>query len=148
MSLQKVFITLVVILSLMVCGTMASAAYYVYFETPYLSYPELPFKVIEQPVKAGDAVKLTIKRCNSSSKTRIYTLSHVLVEEWPELGYTLLPATAVSLTPGCTTSISTVNVTLKNTKPGRYHVEGVAEITGTIRSMSVDWTSDPFEVVE
>ena len=119
--------------------------YYVFFEPPFLTYPNLPFPVLTPKVKHGDAVQLDVRRCNSDTKTRVYGLAHSLVGETVTI---LLPAMPTSLPPGCAQAVSVINVVPQGTPPGTYHIEGYAEVQGTLRTYSIPWRSAPFEVVE
>jgi hypothetical protein len=120
-------------------------AYYGMIEAPYLSYPDLPFKVLTPQVQPGQAVLLEVRRCNSDHRPRVYSIAHQLVGEG--LPTILLPVTQASIVPGCTTATSAINVVPPKTAPGIYHVEGSAEVQGTVRTELITWYSGSFEVM-
>ena len=130
--------------ALCLIALIGGGAYYTFFEPPFLTYGNLPFPVLTPRVKDGNAVLLDVRRCNSDTKTRIYALAHSLVGETMTI---LLPAVPTSIRPGCSQSFSAINVIPLNTPPGTYHIEGYAEVQGTLRTSSIAWRSEPFEVV-
>ena len=125
-------------------ATICVGSYYAFFEPPYLTYENLPFPVLTPVVHDGEPVLLMVGRCNNDDKTRIYGISHRLVGEHLTI---LLSAVPTSIEPGCTTAISAVNVIPKGVPPGTYHIEGYAEVQGTLRTSSVSWRSATFQVV-
>ena len=140
MTLLKVAVGLGTTLLLMIL-------YLVFFEPPWLVYSNLPFPVLNNPVRAGEAVELKVSRCSSDTHTRLYAISHKLV---PSDGgdVTILRATESSIEPGCNTLKSSINVVPLDAKPGKYVVTGYGEIQGIIRSSSIAWRSEEFEVVK
>lgn len=121
-----------------------SALYFIWFEPPVLSYNNLPFPALNNP-KAGEAALFQVIRCNSDSKQRLYTISRRLIGIDNSTVY-ILPASVVSIEPGCTTEVSAANVIPASVKSGRYTLEGYGEIAGTLRNSSVRWYSQTFEV--
>lgn len=120
-------------------------AYFAYFQPPFLSYGNLPMPVRTPHVHPGDPVELTVVRCNSDNKTRIYGVSHQLVHvDGGEV--IVLPASQTSVEPGCHESVSAINVVPPGTPPGLYVIEGYGEAQATLRAVSVRWVSQPFEV--
>lgn len=146
-NLSRIFAVLMSLIVGMTFMGSVTGAYYLYVEVPYLSYTKLPFPVLTKTVKAGERVLLTVLRCSADNKTRVYNISHLLMPEDRKLRPVVLDATAASIEPGCTEAISSVNQVPVGTAPGRYHVEGLAEVNGTIRTFSVGWRSEPFTVV-
>lgn len=119
----------------------------VYMEPPYLSYPNLPFPVVSKTVRPGDTVFIEVQRCNSSSIRRGYITGRSLVPvDTRELQVELV-SVATTILPGCHKAISALSVVPGGTLPGRYYLDGVAEIAGTVRKHVVEWRSEPFEVV-
>jgi hypothetical protein len=121
-------------------------AWYGFFEPPFLTYRNLPFPVVREP-RPGEAVLLTVWRCNADDHERSYAISHVLVRESDE-ERTILPPGLVPIRPGCTIETSAANVIPAGTLPGRYYVEGHAEAHGTVRRHDVYWRSAAFTVHE
>ena len=118
--------------------------YYAFLEPPFLTYGNLPFPVLTPQVRDGNTVILDVQRCNADSKTRVYAIAHTLVGETMTI---LLPTVPTSIRPGCSQSFSAINVIPPNTPPGTYHIEGYAELQGTLRAFSIAWRSASFEVV-
>jgi hypothetical protein len=58
-------------------------AWYGWLEPPFLTYRNLPFPVVREP-RPGEAVLLTVWRCNADDHERSYAISHVLVRESDE----------------------------------------------------------------
>ena len=130
--------------------TVSMIAYYFWLEKPWLEYQHLPWDVVHEPV-AGEAVGLTVFRCNNSGAPRFYMLSHTLVkldppftEQCPET--TILTPGLVPIKNGCQ---GPERSDANKTSPGCfgiYKVEGDAEIAGTVRRNYVHWESKPFHV--
>ena len=119
-------------------------AYLVFLEPPWLIYNNSPFPVLNSPVKAGSAVQMTVDRCNSTNVLRVYGLSRTLKCNGVEV---VLPAGLASIKPGCTTALSVVNVIPTGTPAGTCKLHGQGEIQGIVRTISVAWESQAFEVV-
>ena len=118
--------------------------YLVFLEPPWLIYNNSPFPVLNSPVKPGDAVKMTVARCSTAGVLRVYGLSRTLKGSAAEI---VLPAGLAAIKPGCITVVSAVNVIPLGTPAGTYTLHGYGEIQGVIRTSSVAWESQPFEVV-
>lgn len=131
-----------------ICGLCAAwaAVYFVALEPPFLSYQKVPFPVLTPIVKPGEPVLLSVARCSTDTRHRMYPIAHRLVPLDGGRAILLAPSFA-SIEPGCHTSTSSINVVPKHTPPGRYRVEGHAETQGTIRTALAHWSSDEFEVV-
>ena len=133
---------------LLIASSVATAVYLRYFEPPFLSYQGLPFKV-EGPARVGESVKLIVTRCNSDTKPRDYELSHWLQNLGTNEPQVVLPAGPVPpIKPGCQTGKSAMNVIPAGTPPGWYRIGGVGKVEGTLRTVAVEWYSEPFEVVQ
>ena len=116
-----------------------------FFEKPFLYYQNLPFPA-PQTVRAGEAVSLSVERCNSDTVSRAYNTTHGVRSV--ETGHAvLLPDVSASIEPGCQRDTSKVNVIPKDTPPGKYTVFGVAQVAGLLRHFEIPWYSEQFEVV-
>ena len=135
-----------IILSLLIFITVGVIFKYLFFESPYLRYTNLPFPPVRESVIAGDVVPLHIVRCNDDNETHNYTIAHSL-ENLDTRVYTLLPMMQVNLPPGCNTSVSTNNRVPLDTPPGRYRAFGTAEIRGLLKMHIVEWYSQEFAVL-
>lgn len=124
-------------------GSILFFGYFGFFEPPFLSYENLPFRPITPKVKPGDPVLLAVRRCNNDSQTRLYGTARALVSNRTQV---ILPAQQVSIPPGCHDGISSLTVIPLGTPPGIYHLEGLAEAQGTLRTSLVKWSSGEFEV--
>lgn len=123
---------------------MSLVTYLVFLEPPWLSYTNLPFPVLNGPVKAGTTVSLHLARCSTSPVTRVYSVSRVLKCGGVPI---LLPATVSTIEPGCNKAISNLSIVPESMLPGTCHLEGYAEIQGMVRSDSIKWESQEFEVI-
>lgn len=147
MNNVKVFNGLLGLLSVLI---MSAAGLYVWanhFEQPYLYYQNLPFPAMAS-AKPGEAVPLSVERCNRTGITQSYNTTHALKPIKPQGSSIILPSVKVEIAPGCHRSISKINVIPPNTKPGVYSVSGIAEVRGMFRRHEVPWYSEPFEVIE
>lgn len=130
--------------ALCLIAVIGIGGYYGFLEPPFLTYGNVPFPVLTPRVKDGGTVLLDVRRCNSDTKTRIYGIAHSLVGETMTI---LLPALPTSIRPGCSESFSAINVIPVDTPPGTYHIEGYAEVQGTLRTSVIPWRSEPFQVI-
>lgn len=128
------------------CGALVVWGFY--FEKPYLEYRNLPFPPTLQRVRPGQIIPLTVVRCSSADDVRSYTVTHELRNEVPGKPTVIMPAELVAITPGCHRSTSLINLVPLGTPGGAYRVHGIAIVSGALRSISVPWTSQPFEVIE
>lgn len=136
-------VLLVIFVGLLACMLMA-VTYFMFWEKPFLTYPQLPF-VSPRIVSPGDAVNLEVLRCNSDDKVRTYIMSHTLIGLETQQRY-VLPAQVVSTEPGCKRVVSGISVVPLGVSPGFYMIEGYSEVAGTIRTFSVHWYSEAFRV--
>ena len=133
--------------ALMIAFASAIVVWLSLFDGPWLTYPILPLPVLMKSVHAGEAIPLSVLRCNSGEATRTYIISHSLVSiDGSQLEVVLPPLTA-SAKRGCSTVESRVNIVPAGTPPGTYRIEGITEINGAVRNFSLPWMSEPFEVV-
>jgi hypothetical protein len=115
-------------------------------EKPFLSYDNVPFPVLNQPLRAGSIVEMKVVRCNSDKDTRLYGTSREILNL--DNGKTYIqPATVVSIKPGCTEGISRINSIPEDAPPGRYKLQGTAEVNSRLNHWLVHWESQPFTVV-
>lgn len=119
--------------------------YSAHIEQPYLYYQNLPFPA-DITVLAGEAVELSVERCNRTAKVRTYRTTHALIDVDSRQSV-LLPNVEVSIEPGCHRSASRINVVPPDTKSGRYFVAGVATVEGAFVTHRVAWYSEPFDVI-
>jgi hypothetical protein len=119
--------------------------YATHIEQPYLYYQNLPFPT-EMRVVAGEAVPLSVERCNRTSTAKSYSTTHILTDAATKQP-TILPNVQVSIEPGCHRSLSKINVIPADTKPGHYTVSGIATVEGTFGWHRIAWYSEPFEVI-
>lgn len=115
------------------------------FEPPWLSYTNLPFPVLNPVVKAGHVVLIQVSRCSTDKGTRLYAVSHTLEGQSQSI---ILPSSVAPIEPGCMTRIVATNRIPESTPPGRYRLVGYGEIQGIIRTHSVRWHSEYFEVTQ
>lgn len=119
-----------------------------FFEPAALVYRGLPFKVYG-PARPGESVKMTVNRCNSSSKPLSYELSHYLINNETKKVTLLPPGRISAFAAGCSTVVSAANVIPMGTPPGKhYMVGGAALVSGTMRTSEVEWYSEEFEVLQ
>lgn len=119
---------------------------YVLLEKPPLRYSNLPFPVMLSPVKDGEVAKIRVSRCNDDDHTRLYLVARSLIHI-PSGDSIVMPATTVSIEPGCRTVVSSVNVVPVGTPAGKYFIKGVGEVNGLVRTHTVSWSSEAFDVV-
>lgn len=126
--------------------TVSILFYFWFFESPFLTYKNIPFPPKILQVYPGEIVPFSVERCNSDAKPRNYQSTHSLlnIETHEPL---LLPDVKVMIQPGCTTAESLLNRVPPETPPGKYVVFGTAEVHGTIRDFYIDWRTQEFTVL-
>lgn len=151
--LGYVLATLTVIFSFLTCIAAGLAFYTTRFDKPYLSYPELPFVVLNPfngVFHAGDTVSYKVTRCNSSGSFKSFRLARMLVHESGQ-NY-LLPEAVVPIAPGCVSSLSVITELPAEIAPGvplpsgRYHILGASNVDGITQSFDVPWETTWFTV--
>jgi hypothetical protein len=146
MLMFKVFVATTAVL------VTASSAMMVWFcvgEEPWLAYTNSPFpQTLKQPVKPGDAVSLSIGRCNTDSRTHTYLFAHALISLDSARPDVVLESGVATVKPGCHLDEARANVLPVTTRPGKYKIGGVTEVNGTLRSFAVPWSSESFEVAQ
>lgn len=118
---------------------------YAAFVPSYITYENLPFRVVTPVVKVGTPVLLAVTRCSSADGVRVYSTTRELVSSTGKI--TAFMSTSVAARPGCETSDLAINVIPSNLTPGRYFVRGTVETSEYIFKRYVDWASQPFDVV-
>ncbi len=147
-------------------ATVSMAGWFWFGEQPYLSYPRLPFPVLDfadvdeqgepvvrrgvvRKVKRGQIAHLLVDRCNSDDVERSYLTGRMLVPlDVPSRLPYVLETRAAPARPGCEQVVSKLNSIPKDAVPGLYYISGTAEVNGSIRTFVVTWHSEPFEVIE
>lgn len=140
------------------CGVVASMVvvvaifmYMLFFQTPYLTYENLPFPTVIEQVAPGEVMPIQIARCNSDHVLHNYTTTRAIERVDPDKhgdpDYIMLPPSHVNIVPGCTTSISLLNRMPEHVPPGKYRLLGVAEVETPFRTHLVKWYSQTFQVV-
>lgn len=140
----SICLTWIVLAGILAVGMLPT--YFLLLERPYLSYRNLPFPVVAQPVRPGDTVSLNVARCNSDRIPHNYATTHS-VQNLDTGVVLLLPDVEVMILPGCTIGESRINKLPDHLFPGRYRVYGMAEVRGTLRTHYIDWYSEPFTVL-
>lgn len=118
---------------------------------PFLSYKNIPFPPQLSKVPAGQTIPLFVHRCSSADKRMTYNMTRTLYPVngiGTDRGPYVMPEAVVQIEPGCHQEISLINRIPSEVAPGRYYIVGLAAIQGTIRTVYVEWTSQPFDVTE
>lgn len=131
----------------LLCAMLTFMVYVLFVEKPFLTYENLPFPPQLMVVKPGEPVPLKVVRCNSSRRTQDYLTTHTMVGIENKL-MIVLPDVRVTLSPGCQEGISLLNRVPDNVPAGTYQLFGTAEVRGTVRTHYVNWSSEPFYVME
>lgn len=147
MSQKAAFHALNITASVFAVMCLVAFVYLRWYETPYLSYENLPFPTEKPEVRHGEIVSIVVKRCNSSSETRSYMLVHELRRVGSEQEFIALPSMMVAIKPGCETAISSLRRIPLDAQLGQYVITGVAVVDGTLRTHNVPFESLPFEVI-
>lgn len=125
---------------------VATTLWFGFFEPPFLVYKNLPFPVQNHTVAAGDEIHFYVMRCVHNAEEHVFMATRTIVDA-ATAKRTLLPATFVTLLPGCTSSTDALVTVPTDFPPGRYYLAGVIEAQGTIRVRYVPWRSEFFTVV-
>ena len=127
-------------------GIMLSAGYVYTHETGFLSYPNRPLPVRVYEVPQGTPVSLDVVRCNSRSSSKIFKITHSLINVKTK-EVIMLPEIESVAYPGCIKNISELNVVPSTAPLGTYIVHGISITQGHFREHTAEWTSDPFKVI-
>lgn len=122
-------------------------AWYGFLQPSWMSYKNIPFPVRGVPVRAGDAVIVTIERCNRGKVARQFLSSRSIVNDQTGISSSLREDSKAppQAEPGCVIVESVVTIPASTTA-GHYHLSGAAQIDGEIMSRVVPWQSESFEV--
>lgn len=143
--ITRIYGVLVVTVSMLTFVVATCLGWSVMFESPYLTYGNLPFEATPA-VRAGETIDLVVQRCNAARTKRNYTTTRVLTNI--DVGTVLLlPSVVVDIEPGCTSSISRIHQIPATAAPGVYRLSGVAMVSGLVMNHRVPWVSRPFEVL-
>lgn len=139
-------------------GAQGVLLYSLFFEAPYLSYPDLPLEVMGKPgpegfpiIHPGEVVPIFVNRCNSSGHSHTYTIARSL-ENLDSLQTIVLPESLVPIKRGCSGSPSLANRVPRELfagipfPPGRYRIVGLSSVQGTFKTFLVPWSSSEFHV--
>ena len=123
--------------------------YFVFFETPYLKYTNLPLPILGSNIHPGDVIPIHVARCNSDKVAHVYTLSRTL-EKVANNGnareYVLMRDLKIRVEPGCSEADSLVHIAPPETPKGQWILIGTADIQGRLVHHTVEWYSVPFEI--
>lgn len=97
-------------------------------------------------IHAGQAVALTVTRCNRTPTTLDYTTEWQVVREDADL-HILLPPGGKVAPPGCFTYDGLVELIPPMTPPGQYHVMGIVTIPTAWRVYTTTFDTTSFTVV-
>lgn len=116
------------------------------FEKPWLSYPVQPFPMVgKQPVIAGSLLALRVMRCNSSKTRKTYTIARSLVSMDNGVPYVMDDLTTF-LAPGCKEAVTQAHRIPEFVPTGHYRLIGLVSIQGIVRTQSVSFESETFNV--
>ena len=150
-SIPLAYKTSASIASAFVVAVMAAVSmavvYFLLAEPPYLSYGNLPFPALVKRVEQGEPVALTVLRCNSSSVTHVYDMTRSLINHQTGKSTALPGSARIPIAPGCHVEINRANIIKIDTEPGVYSIWGMAFAQGTLRTHTISWQSQPFEVI-
>lgn len=146
----------VFIIGLLIGASLSVVIYYAQYEEPWLSYPNLPFKVTTKTVEPGHDVIFVADRYNTGPR-RSYTVSRSLHCQQFAIDV-LLASASVPVRAGYSEDDVPVPIPQKMTGPdgvtaiplppgGPCYVDGTAEVQGTIRRFLLDWRTDEFYIV-
>lgn len=128
-------------------ATVLAVFYFLFCQTNYLEYRNIPFPPQMATVAAGSVAPLSVERCNLDSRSHNYLTTHALRNVKTGL-VILMPDVTITIDPGCTRAVSRINLVPDATPPGRYYIYGTAETKGTIRTFHLPWHSQEFDVVD
>lgn len=129
----------------LLCAIVVASYFFLFFDTPYLTYKNLPFPTLMKSVSPGGVIPVSVHRCNSEDTTKVYTTTHTLQNTRTMVSW-ILPDARVAIDPGCIVSVSMVNAIPREVPPGTYRLFGTAMVEGAFRTHHVDWYTEPFIV--
>lgn len=132
---------------LIIC-MIEAAIYFAFFEPPWLQYKNSPFPVLNDgPLHPGEALRLQVMRCNKDSVTRIYQVAREIHSLDEKMTAIIIPGgEGPSIKPGCLVRESRITSMPSDLPPGRYYVQGYSEVSGYLRTTTIEWRSQPFDV--
>lgn len=126
-----------------------------WMEVPPLQYHNIPFPVVNQPVRPGHVIPLVISRCNVYGESLSYVVTRSLYKLdssgasafWISLG-----EIHVEIAPGCTDGVSNLHVFPKEVEgatleSGTYVLEGTSIVQTEWKTHYIKWKTQPFKVV-
>ena len=118
-----------------------------YFETPFLSYKNLPFPVTPDVVSAGEQISFMVVRCNSSNDVQQLVSTRALVPEDSIMKAIIFDYIFVNVAPGCTPPTPLTATIPLGTAPGFYRVAGKSKVKGLAADHEVSWNTALIQVV-
>lgn len=134
---------LAIVLALAAAGSTLAHA----FEPQPVVYRNLPFPVLNAPVRAGDPLVMLISRCTTVSNERPYLVSRELLRVTDRVRLPLPPTRSMARN-GCEVYQAQTAALPEDIEPGVYVYRGVATVPGWFRDHAVPWETEPFEIVE
>lgn len=119
--------------------------FFLFFDTPYLSYKNLPFPTVVSSITPGEGMVTKVLRCNNSDTTKAYFTTRSL-ENIDKRVYWILPSAQMAIDPGCVAATNSTALPLE-VPPGTYRLFGTSEVRGILRTHYVDWYSQAFVVL-
>lgn len=119
-----------------------------FIDRPPLEYRNLPFPILNAPLRPGDTVLLEVDRCIPGEQPLPYVFTRQLVRvDGPEAITMALPSGGSIAMPGCELVQSRVTVLPADMPPGRYYLLAVTSVRGRWNTFSVPWRSAEFDVL-
>ena len=124
---------------------VAVLLYFTKFEPSPIYYPQ-PIRIVSKTIKQGQPLHMIIRRCNSDSRSHSYLVGLSLTRVDKTTPPTELSPIPITARPGCWDVDSRRQGLPADLEPGRYRLSGAGEINLTIRTTTVEWTSEEFTV--
>jgi len=110
-----------------------------------LSYQNIPFPVLNSPVRAGEQLRIEVNRCNRAESPVSYTFTRSLVRVSDGAIFPL-EGSGSTIDRGCATVTSLIHTVPVNTEPGEYYIKGVASVPTKWKTHLVPWRTEMFVV--
>lgn len=143
---KRIFSALLWLTIALFIACLAFAGWAKWFKAPWLRYQNLPFPTMAETIRPGEAMPLSVERCNDTNSTQTYSTTHTLVNA-DTGGTELMPDVILSIEPGCHRTTSRINKSSLKIPPGQYYVKGDALIDGTFDIQKVRWYSEIFRIL-
>lgn len=117
-----------------------------FVEPPPLEYRNLPFPVLNSPVRPGDPLVMLISRCATRSAAEPYIVSRELVRVDDRLRLPLSPTRSMARV-GCEEYRAQTAALPDDIDPGIYVYRGIATVPGWFRNRAIPWETEPFEIL-